>query len=85
MEERSLHLLDYVAVVKRRIYWLVVPIVIGLLAGAVMVMVLPRQYQASTTLAVTSPSLSGDLVKSGTTDLTERVRGLEAGRVAADR
>lgn len=76
MEERSLHLLDYVAVVKRRIYWLAIPIVIGLLAGAVMVMVLPRQYQASTTLAVTSPSLSGDLVKSGATDLTERVRAI---------
>jgi polysaccharide biosynthesis transport protein len=76
MEERSLHLLDYVAVVRRRIYWLAIPVVIGLLVGALLVLILPRQYQASTTLAVTSPSLSGDLVKAGSTDLTERVRAI---------
>jgi len=76
MEERSLHLLDYVAVVRRRIYWLAIPVAIGLIVGAVLSLILPRQYQASTTLAVTSPSLSGDLVKSGTTDLTERVRAI---------
>jgi polysaccharide biosynthesis transport protein len=76
MEERSLHLLDYLAVVRRRLYWLVIPIAFGIVVGGALALFLPRQYQSSTTLAVTSPSMASDLVKSGSVDITERIRAI---------
>ena len=76
MEEPRVHLFDYFAVLKRRRWWLTVPIVAGILVGGVLALVLPREYQSSTTLAVTSPSLSSDLVKSTPGDLAERVRAI---------
>lgn len=77
MEERSLHLLDYMSVVRRRKWWLIVPVVVAMIAGGLLALLLPRQYKASTTIAVTSPSLSGDLVKAGQVDMAERVRALQ--------
>jgi polysaccharide chain length determinant protein (PEP-CTERM system associated) len=77
MEERSLHLLDYMSVIRRRKWWLIVPVVLSVIAGGLLALLLPRQYKASTTIAVTSPSLSGDLVKSGPVDLSERVRAIQ--------
>ena len=76
MEERSMHLFDYLAVVKRRRWWLTIPIALGILVGVVLVLTLPREYQSSTTLAVTSPSMTTDLVKSSPADLAERVRAI---------
>jgi succinoglycan biosynthesis transport protein ExoP len=76
MEESSPHLFDYVAVIKRRRWWLIVPTVVGILAGTVLALTLPRQYQSSTTLAVTSPSMSSDLVKSTPADQAERMRAI---------
>ena len=76
MEERSLHLLDYLSVVKRRVWWLVTPIVVALVLGAILAAVLPREYQSSTTLAVTSPSMASELVKSSPADQAERVRAI---------
>jgi polysaccharide biosynthesis transport protein len=76
MEERSLHLLDYMSVVKRRRRWLIAPIVVGVIVGGLLALLLPRTYKSYTTLAVTSPSLGGDIVKSSPTDLAERVRAI---------
>lgn len=76
MEERSLHLLDYVSVVKRRRRWLIVPALLGVLVGGLLALSLPREYQSSTTLVVTTPSMASDLVKSTPTDLAERVRAI---------
>ena len=76
MEERSLHLLDYVAVVKRRHRWLIVPALLGILVGGFLALTLPREYQSSTTLVVTSPSMDSDLVKSTPDDLAERIRAI---------
>jgi succinoglycan biosynthesis transport protein ExoP len=77
MEERSLHLLDYLSVVKRRRWWLITPIVVALVIGAILAAVLPREYQASTTLAVTTPSMASELVKSSPADQQERVRAIQ--------
>jgi polysaccharide chain length determinant protein (PEP-CTERM system associated) len=77
MEERSsMHLFDYLAVVKRRKWYLILPIVAGILIGGLLALVLPREYQSATTLAVTSPSMSTELVKSTPADLAERVRAI---------
>jgi polysaccharide chain length determinant protein (PEP-CTERM system associated) len=76
MEERSLHLLDYVGVLKRRRRWLVIPIVAATLVGVALAILLPRTYESYTTLAVTSPSLSSDVLRSGQPDLAERLRAI---------
>ena len=76
MEERSVHLLDYFAVVKRRRLWLIVPSVLGLLIGGFLALVLPREYSSYTTLAVTTPSMAGDLLKQQPADLAERIRAV---------
>ena len=77
MEERSLHLLDYLSVVKRRRWWLITPVVVSVVLGAILAAVLPRTYQSATTLAVTSPSMASELVKSSPTDQQERVRAIQ--------
>ena len=76
MEERSLHLLDYLSVVKRRRWWLITPVVVALVIGAILAIVLPREYEAATTLAVTTPSMASDLVKGSPADQAERVRAI---------
>ena len=75
MEERSL-LFEYLAVVKRRRWLIAVPIALGLLVGVVLVQTLPREYRSSTTLAVTSPNMTTELVKSSPLDLAERARAI---------
>jgi polysaccharide chain length determinant protein (PEP-CTERM system associated) len=75
MEERSLHLLDYLSVVKRRLWWLVVPVVVGLVVGGILALTLPREYESTTTLVVTTPTVSNDLVRAPT-DPSERVRAI---------
>ena len=76
MEERSLHVLDYLSVVKRRRWWLIVPVILSLMGGATLAVILPREYDAYTTLAVTSPSMASELVKSSPADQAERVRAI---------
>jgi polysaccharide chain length determinant protein (PEP-CTERM system associated) len=76
MEERSMHLFDYFAIVRRRKWYLIAPIAAGIVVGGLLALTLPRQYVSSTTLAVTSPSMSADLVKSTPADLAERVRAI---------
>ena len=76
MEERSIHLLDYLAVLKRRRWWLAVPIAIGIFVGVALVLTLPREYRSYTTLVVTTPNMTTELVKSSPTDLAERVRAI---------
>jgi succinoglycan biosynthesis transport protein ExoP len=77
MEERSLHLLDYVSVLRRRRWWLIVPVVLAILGGTALALILPRQYSSTATIAVTSSSVSSALVKTNTDDLAERVRAIQ--------
>ena len=76
MEERSTHLVDYLSVLKRRRWWLISPIALGILVGAALVLTLPREYRSYTTLAVTSPNMTTDLVKSSPADMAERIRAI---------
>jgi len=76
MEERSVHVLDYVAVLKRRRWWLIVPIVLGPLAGLALIQVLPREYTAATTLVATGPTMTSDVVKTSPADRDDRIRAI---------
>ncbi len=71
--ERSL---DYRAIVRRRRWTLIVPALAGGLAGVLLVVLLPRTYVASATLAVRTPSLGGPLAPSSPQDQSERIRAV---------
>lgn len=68
--------IDYRALVRRRRWSLIVPACLGLTAGIGLAMTLPREYVASATLAVRSPSLSGGLTSSTAADQAERIRAV---------
>lgn len=76
MEEQSFHPLDYVSVLRRRLLWVVLPVVICTIGGIVLALVLPAWYRSQATLAVTSGTVSADLVRSNPLDASERVRAL---------
>jgi polysaccharide chain length determinant protein (PEP-CTERM system associated) len=76
MEEQTFHPLDYVSVFRRRLWWVVLPALICTVGGIVLALVLPAWYRAHATIAVTSASVSPDLVRSSAFDANERARAL---------
>jgi polysaccharide chain length determinant protein (PEP-CTERM system associated) len=78
MEERTLHLLDYVSILNRRRRWLLVPLAVCIVGGALLAMLLPTWYLSQTTIGLTTPAVSSDLVSRGTRDAEreERARSI---------
>jgi polysaccharide chain length determinant protein (PEP-CTERM system associated) len=77
MEDTHIHALDYLSVIRRRKWWLVLPIVASVVVGLLLVRYLPKQYRSSTTLGVEAPMVSPNLVNQATTyDNQERQRAL---------
>jgi polysaccharide chain length determinant protein (PEP-CTERM system associated) len=58
----AFHPLDYVSVLRRRMWWFIVPAVVAVAVGAALVMLLPRTYQAAATIGVSLPGVSGQLM-----------------------
>jgi polysaccharide chain length determinant protein (PEP-CTERM system associated) len=58
----AFHPLDYVAVLRRRLWWMIVPLVLAVAAGAALVTWLPRQYGTSATLGVSLPAVTNQLL-----------------------
>jgi polysaccharide chain length determinant protein (PEP-CTERM system associated) len=58
----SFHPLDYLSVVRRRLWWAVVPLVVCVAAGVALTRVLPHVYRSQATIGVSSPRVSADLV-----------------------
>ena len=71
----SFHPLDYVSVLRRRLWWLVAPAAIAVIVGLGLVMWLPRTYQAQATIGVSLPGVSGQLLND-----TQRVTPEERAR-----
>ena len=71
----AFHPLDYVSVIRRRIWWLLVPLAVAIVVGAALVMYLPRTYQAQATIGVSLPGVSGQLLND-----TQRVTAEERTR-----
>jgi polysaccharide chain length determinant protein (PEP-CTERM system associated) len=76
MEEQSFHPLDYVSVLRRRLWWFVLPVVICAIGGVLLALILPARYRSEAVIGVTSGSVSPELVKSTLLDANERVRAL---------
>jgi succinoglycan biosynthesis transport protein ExoP len=67
---------DPLAVARRRVWSLILPLVGGAVVGVLLVLFLPREYVASATLAVTSPGVSGELAKSAMAEPADRTRAI---------
>jgi polysaccharide biosynthesis transport protein len=67
---------DPLAVARRRLWSLALPLAGGAVAGLLLVWLLPREYVASATIVVTTPSVSADLAKSGQADPADRARAI---------
>src|SRR5687768_5088714 len=77
MENPSFHPLDYVSVLRRRMWWFIAPVVLAIVVAAALVTWLPREYKTQATLGVSLPSLSTDLLKqSGRVSDQERARAI---------
>jgi len=77
MEEQSFHPLDYTAVVRRRMWWLIGPLVFCLVAGGALAMFLPKEYLSQATIGVATPTLSGELLRGvSSLDKEERQRAI---------
>lgn len=77
MAERTFHPLDYVSLLRRRKWWMVVPLVLSIAAGVALALLLPRVYRAFATIAVSSPRVSTDLVtRQSQSEREERIRAM---------
>jgi polysaccharide chain length determinant protein (PEP-CTERM system associated) len=77
MEERPFHPLDYVSVLRRRKWWLVVPLVVSIVAGALLAVFLPKEYYTEAEIGVAAPTLSPEILKGvSSLDAAERERAV---------
>jgi succinoglycan biosynthesis transport protein ExoP len=76
MEEPRFDPLDYVSVFNRRKWWFVVPVVFAIVVGTVLVSMLPRSYQATTTIAVSAARVAPTLIGATEIDKQERMRAV---------
>jgi len=58
----AFHPLDYLSVLRRRIWWLVTPIVLAIVVSAGLYLYLPRQYKSTVTFGVSLPGVTGQLL-----------------------
>jgi len=78
MDQHSFHPLDYMAVVHRRKWWFIGPLVLAIAVGAALVAVWPKKYLSRAAIGVQSPSLSPDFLKGvSSMDPTERQRAVQ--------
>ena len=76
-QTRAFHPLDYLSMLRRRTWWLVVPAALALIAGVTFALTLPRSYKTSATLAVGLPAMSQELVTSSRMPPEERLRNIQ--------
>ncbi len=67
---------DPLAVARRRSWSLALPLAAGAVVGLLLVWLLPREYVASATIVVATPSVSADLAKTAQTDPADRARAI---------
>lgn len=63
MDSPTFHPLDYVSVIRRRMWWFVAPVAASIVLAAALVVWLPRQYKSEARLGVSLPALSPELLK----------------------
>ena len=77
MEDTRVHALDYLIVIRRRKWWLVVPVIGSVAIGGLLLLVLPKEFRATATIGVEAPAVSPNIVNQSTLDNQERLRALQ--------
>lgn len=78
MEGTTFHALDYLSVLNRRKWWLLVPFALALATGVALITLLPKEYVSTATIGISAPAVSTDLVRSSAPmDSEERLRAIE--------
>jgi polysaccharide chain length determinant protein (PEP-CTERM system associated) len=73
----AFHPLDYVSVLRRRLWWLFAPLVLAIVAGAALITWLPRQYETSATLGVSLAAVTNQLItEAQKVTVEERLRNI---------
>jgi polysaccharide chain length determinant protein (PEP-CTERM system associated) len=73
----SFHPLDYVSVLRRRMWWFIAPVALAVVAAAALVTWLPREYKTAATIGVSLPSMSPELLnQSGKIAPEDRIRNI---------
>lgn len=75
MEERAFHPLDYLSVVRRRKWYLVVPVALSVIVGVLLAALWPREYVSEAQIGIAAPTLSPELLK-GVSSLDREQRQL---------
>jgi protein tyrosine kinase modulator len=77
MDERTFHPLDYVSVLRRRKWWLIAPVALGIVAGLLLAVFWPRQYLSEAQIGIAAPKLSPELLRNvSSLDRDERQRAI---------
>ena len=73
----TFHPLDYLSLVRRRKWWIIVPAVVCFVGTALLAVFLPRVYRSAATITVSSPAISAELLKqAGPLSGDERIRSI---------
>ena len=73
----AFHPLDYLSLVRRRKWWIIVPAVVCFVGTALLAVFLPRVYRSAATITVSSPAISAELLKqAGPLSGDERIRAI---------
>ena len=76
MEEPRFDPLDYVSAFNRRKWWFIVPVALSMVIGALLVWLLPRSYQSTATIGVSTPRVAANMVGGAIVDRAERTRAI---------
>ncbi len=77
MDERAFHPLDYLSVLRRRKWWLIVPVALGIVAGTLLAVFWPRQYLSEAQIGIAAPKLTPELLRNvSSLDREERQRAI---------
>jgi len=76
MDEPRFDPLDYVSVFNRRKWWFIVPVALSIVIGVLLVWKLPRTYQATTTVAISSARVAPNVVGAVEMDKADRMRAV---------
>lgn len=72
--ESEFHIGEYIAILKRRYKYIIIPFFIVLAASVAFAVLLPPVFQSTGTILIESPQISGELVRSAVTSLaSERI------------
>ena len=76
MEEPRFDPLDYVSAFNRRKWWFIIPVGLSIVVGLLLVWLLPRSYQSTATIGVSTPRVTANMVGAATADRAERTRAV---------